>query len=193
MICLDRGAEEIARAIEAYVPACEQETADRALLLDCLARFDNLRTRENPLCHFTASGWIVNPAKDRVLMVYHNIYRSWSWVGGHADGASDLLGVAQKEAREETGVESVRPLRSAPLSLEILPVDPHVKRGTFVCAHLHLNVTYLLEADDREATRSKPDENSGVLWMTPAQAVARSTEPCMRTVYEKLNARAFLS
>ena len=191
MPCLDPGAEKIARAIEAYVPACEQEAADRALLLSCLARFDNLRTRENPLCHFTASAWILNPAKSRVLMIYHNIYRSWAWVGGHADGAEDLLAVALKEAREETGVTAIRPLGDSPLSLEILPVDPHVKRGAFVCGHLHLNLTYLLEADEGNVLHIKPDENSGVAWMPPDEAVSRSTEPCMQRVYEKLNRRAF--
>lgn len=191
MLCLDRNALKIAGAVESFVPGCPQEEADRAEMLTCLARFDNLRTRENPLCHFTASAWIVNPARDRVLMIYHNIYRSWAWVGGHGDGAEDLLAVAVRETREETGVTAVRPLRASPLSLEILPVDPHVKRGAFVCAHLHLNLTYLLEADETELLRIKPDENSGVAWMSPAEAVSRSTEPAMQTVYKKLNSRAF--
>ena len=38
-------------------------------------------------------------------MVYHNIYDSWSWLGGHADGETDLLAVALREVKEETGLD----------------------------------------------------------------------------------------
>ena len=55
--------------------------------------------------------------------------------------------------------------------------------------HLHLNLTYLLEADDGQAIHSKPDENSGVKWFSPADAVAASSEPEMRIIYEKLNCK----
>ncbi|MEG1525437.1 MAG: NUDIX hydrolase [Clostridia bacterium] len=179
--------------INAFIPSCPQEEFDRRLLLTYLRQFDNLLTRENALCHFTGSAWIINATHTRVLMIYHNIYQSWSWVGGHADGEADLLAVAMREAQEETGVTRITPLRSEPLSLEILPVDSHIKRGAFVSAHLHLNLTYLLQADDAEATKVKPDENSGVLWMTPSEAVSRSTEPCMQVIYQKLNGKLGLA
>ena len=92
-------------------------------------------------------------------MAYHNLYQSWAWLGGHADGESDLLSVALREANEESGVLAV-PVSPEIFSLEILHVAPHVKRGKFVCAHLHLNATYLLEADDKAPIRCKPDESS---------------------------------
>ena len=56
------------------------------------------------MAHMTASSWIVNEDYTKVLMIYHNIYNSWAWTGGHADGDEDLLHVAVKEAREETGL-----------------------------------------------------------------------------------------
>ena len=56
-------------------------------------------------------------------------------------------------------------------------------------AHLHLNVTYLLEADDRQPLAVKPDENSDVRWFSLDEAVAASTEPEMRIVYQKLNGK----
>lgn len=43
-------------------------------------------------------------------MAYHNIYKSWAWTGGHSDGDSDLLNVALKEAKEETGLENLKVL-----------------------------------------------------------------------------------
>ncbi len=66
-------------------------------------------------------------------------------------------------------------------------MNPHVKRGQWVSAHLHLNVTYLLEADDAQPIRSKPDENSAVAWMPLDQAADNREEPFMAVVYQKLN------
>ena len=164
--------------LSAYVPYNEQEARDRVLLLECLRREPEVLTRQNPLAHFTASAWIVNPARTRVLMAYHNIYHSWSWLGGHADGESDLLAVALREAREESGIRSARPVLENIFSLEALTVDGHEKRGAYVSSHLHLNVTYLLEAD----------ENSGVRWFTLEESETVPSEPwfCAR-VYRKLN------
>ena len=136
----------------------------------------------------TASAWVTNKTMDRVLMVYHNLYDSWSWLGGHADGECDLLAVALREVREESGLVRVRPLSEEIFSLEVLTVDGHEKRGCYVPSHLHLNVTYLLTADDGDALRVKPDENSGVKWFTPEGAVEASSEPWFRErVYAKLN------
>ncbi len=69
---------------------------------------------------------------DRVLMAYHNIYHSWAWTGGHADGEKDLLSVAMREAREETGIKTVTPVMDQIFSLEVLTVDGHEKKGLYV-------------------------------------------------------------
>ena len=177
------------RAIEALEPWNDQERRDRELLLAALDRLDTPLTRDNPFAHFTASSWIVNPGRTHALMAWHNIYRTWAWTGGHADGESDLLAVALWEAREETGVEHIRPVSREIYSVEILPVHAHIKRGQFVSAHLHLNVTYLLEADDAQPLRPKPDENSAVAWLPKDEAAENREEPFMAVVYRKLNGK----
>ena len=74
-----------------------------------------------------------------------------------------------------------------PFSLEILSVDGHVKRGKYVTTHLHLNVTYLMEADPVQEIRCKPDENSAVGWIPVEQIAEKSTEPWfVERVYGKL-------
>ena len=176
------------KQLTAFVPFNEQEARDRELLLGCLRREPEVLTRKNPLAHFTASAWVVNPAHTRVLMAYHNIYRSWSWLGGHADGESDLLAVALREVREESGIRSARPVSRDIFSVEALTVDGHEKRGAYISSHLHLNVTYLLEADEEEALSIKPDENSGVRWFTLEESETVPSEPWFcACVYRKLN------
>ena len=176
--------------LENYKPYNEQEDADRGEILRQLKSFPDIFTRENRNAHMTASSWIVNPARTKVLMVYHNIYDSWSWTGGHADGETDLLAAALREAKEETGIKKVRPVTEDIYSLEILTVDGHVKHGKYVSSHLHLNVTYLLEADEDEILHKKDDENSGVAWFGLDEAILASSEPWFRErIYSKLNAK----
>ncbi|SYZ77379.1 NUDIX hydrolase [Trichococcus shcherbakoviae] len=170
-----------------YSPFNEQEVKDRELMLCYLDQFDDLFKRENEFAHFTASSWVVNRDRTKVLMVYHNIYRSWSWIGGHMDGETDFLATAIRETKEETGIEQVQPVSEELFSLEILSVDGHVKNGKQVGTHVHLNLTYLLEADETQDTSIKPDENSGVAWMGLEEALSKCTEPYMKGIYAKLN------
>lgn len=181
---------ELLEQLQAYEPYNEQEANDRKVMLRLVAESSqpDVFTRENEVAHFTASSWLVNKAHDKVLMIYHNLYDSWAWTGGHADGERDLLSVAIKEAQEETGAQNIVPVSEEIYSIEILTVDGHVKKGKYVPSHLHLNVTYLLEADEAEVLRVKPDENSGVKWFTLEEALEKCTEPWMiKWVYRKLN------
>lgn len=174
------------KKIEDYIPFNAQEKKEQQIILRYMDTFDQLLTRKNEFAHFTASAWLVNKERTKVLMVYHNIYQSWSWVGGHADGKEDLLLVAMKEAQEETGLMNVRPVSSQIYSMEILGVQAHEKKGEHVATHVHLNVTYLLEASEQERLKIKPDENSAIQWFPLEQAVEASTESDMKVVYRKL-------
>ena len=179
--------QELIDQIEDYKPFNEQEEMDKLLILNWIKNNDNAFSRENTVAHMTASAWVVNKDRTKVLMVYHNIYNSWSWLGGHADGETDLLSVALREVKEEAGITNVKPVSQEIFSLESLTVDGHVKKGKYVSSHLHLNVTYLLEADSEEAVSIKADENSGVAWFSPEEALVKSTEPWFVTnVYSKL-------
>lgn len=133
--------ENLIRQIENYPPFNEQEEKDKALILGWIRNNENAFSRENTVAHITASAWVVNKDRSKVLMVYHNIYNSWSWLGGHADGETDLLSVAIREVKEEAGISNVRPVSEEIFSLESLTVDGHVKKGNYVSSHLHLNIT----------------------------------------------------
>ena len=179
--------QELLNQIEHYTPFNEQEETDKQLILNWIRNNTNAFSRENTVAHMTASAWVVNQDKSKILMVYHNIYNSWSWLGGHADGETDLLAVALREVKEEAGISHVCPVSEEIFSLESLTVDGHVKMGKYVSSHLPLNVTYLLEADFEEAVSIKADENSGVAWFSPEEALKKSTEPWfVEHVYSKL-------
>ncbi|MDD3346633.1 NUDIX hydrolase [Oscillibacter sp.] len=179
---------DLRSALEAYLPWNEQEQRDCREILRRLKSGEALFTRENPAAHLTASAWVVSPDRKQVLLAYHNLYHSWAWLGGHADGDRDLLFAAMREVREESGLTEVRPVSDNIYSLEILSVDGHEKQGVYVSSHLHLNVTYLLEASPKAVIHCKSDENSRIGWFSPEDAVAASSEPWFRErIYKKLN------
>ena len=95
---------DLLRQLEEYRPFNEQEERDRNIIIRCLKEEKDIFTRDNAMAHMTASAWVVNRQRTKVLMAYHNIYQSWSWLGGHADGEQDLLQVAVREVKEETGL-----------------------------------------------------------------------------------------
>jgi len=179
------------RQVERYEPVNRQEQLDREIILEYARAFPNtVLMRENRIAHITSSGFVVNKSLSKVLMVHHNIYKTWTWTGGHADGDGDLLGVALREAREETGLEAVEPLSAGIASLDILTVCRHEKRGDYVSPHLHLSAAYVLVADESSPVRARPEENSGVQWIPVEEIPRHSGEPDLIVVYQKLLRRA---
>ena len=179
--------ENLKESIENYKTYNEQEEVDQRIMLKYLDDFDDVLTRKNEYGHFSSSSFILNKERTKTLMIYHKIYNSWAWTGGHSDGESNLLKVAMKEAKEETGIKSVKPITDDIYSLEIIVVDGHEKRGKYVGSHVHLNVTYLLEADENEELHIKVDENSGVKWVPINEVLNETSEPWVRDrVYAKI-------
>lgn len=174
--------------IKKYTPFNEQETKDKELILNCISNYNNLLTRENSVAHFTASGYIVNKTRDKVLMIYHKIYNSWAWTGGHNDGDDDFLHVAIKEAKEETGLKNVKAVTNDIFSIDVLNVNGHIKRNEYISSHLHLNITYLLEADENEKLIVNEIETEGVKWLPIDKLRDYCSEKYMiEMVYDKLN------
>ena len=173
--------------LEEFEPYNEQEEVDKKIILDYINNFDDTLTRQNEYGHFTSSAFVLNKERTKILMVYHKIYNSWAWPGGHSDGDSNLLNVAMKEAKEETGIKNVIPIFKNIYSIEIISVNGHEKSEKYISSHVHLNVTYLLEADENEKIHIKEDENSGVKWVPIDNVLDLTSETWVRDrVYAKI-------
>lgn len=172
--------------ILAYKPCDQRETADRELILHCLETFPDVLTRENRICQLTASCWVVNHEHTKVLMLFHNIQQIWMWPGGHADGEKNLAKVAKREILEETSLSSAHLINSDIFSLEVFAVPAHIRHSEFVSSHLHLNSSFIFEADETETFKVKPDENSAIRWMTFADIITAAKAGKMSDHYQKL-------
>jgi 8-oxo-dGTP pyrophosphatase MutT (NUDIX family) len=140
---------------------------------DCLAR----------TCapgHLTGSAWIVDPSRRRVLLTHHRKLDKWLQPGGHADGDPDLLAVALREAREETGLTRLKPV-----STDLFDVDRHwiPPRGD-VPGHWHLDLRFLVEADPEEEL-SVSEESHDLMWVDLARVPLLNPEESMRRMVGK--------
>lgn len=181
------GLSTLIKDIENFKPFNEQEEKDKAEILRYISSESDVLVRDNKNAHITVSAWILDETHDYVLMAYHNIYKSWAWLGGHADGNSNLKEVILKEIEEESGLTNIKFLSDDIFSLEILPVSGHEKKGEYVSSHLHLNITYLFASNKQEQIRIKEDENSNIGWIEASKIDQYSTETWfVERVYGKL-------
>jgi 8-oxo-dGTP pyrophosphatase MutT (NUDIX family) len=130
--------------------------------------------------HLTGSAWIVDAARRRVLLTHHRKLDKWLQPGGHADGDPDLLAVALREAREETGLTRLKPV-----SAEVFDVDRHwiPPRGE-TPGHWHLDLRFLVEADPAEELIVS-DESHDLMWVDLARVAALNPEESMLRLVRK--------
>ncbi|MCL2846137.1 MAG: NUDIX hydrolase [Firmicutes bacterium] len=178
--------ERAITAIRNFTPSCEQEEVDKTLFLDLLANNPKCLTRDL-IGHFTASAWVMNPARDKILCAHHNLYKRWAWLGGHCDGDDDFLAVIKREIAEESGVTKLEQFGDGIFSLESLSVVSHQKNGKYVPAHCHWNITYAFIADEDCYIRIKEDENSEVGWLYFDELVDRTPDTTsVKAAYRKI-------
>lgn len=171
--------------IKNYQPFNEQEEVDKEYFLKFINIFDDVLTRKNIFGHFSSSAFVVNEDKNKMVVVYHIISDGWMYPGGHADGEEDLLSVAVREVEEETGLKA-KVLDNNIYAIQADPVQPHIKNGKFVPAHIHFDVIYLLEANDKEPLMYREDESKGVKWIDFKDVTDDSIVPFVRPIHKKL-------
>ncbi len=176
---------KLRKQIEKYVPFNEQEEKDKEQMLKFMDTFDDVLTRDNVFGHFSASAFVVNKDRNKMLVVYHIINDGWIYPGGHADGEEDLLSVAVREVEEETGLKA-KVLDKEIFSIQTAPTKGHVKRGKYVSAHDHFDVVYIMEADDSIPLVFREDESKGAKWIDFAEADNDTMCDFIRPIHRKL-------
>lgn len=171
--------------IEKYMPFNEQEENDKKVMLEAIDKFDDVLTRNNNFMHFSSSAIILNKERTKTLVVYHKIYNSWVYPGGHADGESNLLEVAKREVWEETSLK-LEPLSNHIFAIQACPVKGHIKKGKYISAHTHYDVVYLFEADENKKLSFREDESKGIKWIPLKEATSEKMAEFSKPVFEKV-------
>ena len=171
--------------IENYIPFDEQEKKDKEQFLRFIDTFDDVLTRDNIFGHFSASAFLVNKKRNKMIVVYHIINDGWIYPGGHADGDDNLLSVAVREVEEETGLKA-KILDENIYAIQSAPVKGQIKSGKYVSSHIHFDVLYLMEADDRIPLKYKENESKGVKWISFEEADDKTMCDFIRPIHKKI-------
>tara|TARA_Y100000817_G_C16691728_1_gene470770 strand:+ start:149 stop:700 length:552 start_codon:yes stop_codon:yes gene_type:complete len=128
--------------------------------LEFLDSSDECFKRSHLVGHITGSTLVVNPDKTKVILTLHKKLNCWLQPGGHADGDSDPMRVAAKEAWEETGIDGIQFLSDQIFDLDIhtIPVFGDVPE------HLHFDVRFLMQAPHENFAIS--EESHDLKWFT---------------------------
>lgn len=133
--------------------------------------------------HLTGSAWIVSEDRIRTLLTHHRKLGKWLQLGGHADGDPDLLAVALREAREESGLSNVRAV-----SAEIFDVDRHwIPPRKTEPGHFHYDLRFMIEADPNEPLVIS-SESKDLAWVEVARVTALNPEESMARMVRKTGA-----
>ena len=175
---------DIIEEIKKFEPIDEEEMYEKEYMLKFIETHDDYLTRNNIFGHLSASAFVVNETHDKFLAVYHIINNGWIYLGGHADGNSNLLEVAFKEVYEEAGVHP-KLLKKGIFSLQNDVVKNHVKNGKHVHFHTHGDVMYLMVARESEVLKYSKSECMGVKWIDVKDAASEEIVPLARKIHLK--------
>lgn len=136
--------------------------------------------------HVTASAWVTDAQAEYCLLVRHKKLDKWLQPGGHADGQSDVAGVARREVIEETGVSRLRLVDAVPLDLDVHPIpERRAQSGELIeDAHDHHDIRFLFVADPSDPLVLS-DESHEVRWCNEHELRQRTDEVSVIRLREK--------
>ncbi len=151
---------QVLRLLAAHRPFDAVERRSLEAVTDFVTRHRDCFERTLSAGHVTASAWIVNASRSRVLLTEHRKLDKWLQLGGHCDGDTDPLASALREAREESGLSSLKLCSPA-----IFDVDVHrIPARAAEAGHLHYDLRFLLEADEASPLRIS-SESKDLAWV----------------------------
>lgn len=169
-----------------YRPTDPHEAEMTRRLHDFAAAHFDCFERSLAIGHITGSAFVLDHARRQTLLTHHGKLDKWLQLGGHADGDSNVLRVALREATEESGLDNIRPITHA-----IFDIDIHlIPAGKTEPEHFHYDIRFLLEADSAAPLRIT-SESKALAWVPLDEVAALTQEESMLRMVRK--ARALFS
>jgi 8-oxo-dGTP pyrophosphatase MutT (NUDIX family) len=160
--------------------ASDAEITMKSDMLSFIGENTDCFERSLEIGHITGSSWLLNKTGDKTLLMHHKKLDKWLQLGGHADGDSDILAVALKEAKEESGIRSIEPVMSAIFDIDIhkIPAYGDIKE------HFHYDVRFLLKVTSGENISINGESNE-LRWIGKDREGLLSSEPSVVRMFDK--------
>ena len=172
--------QKLKNLLQSYTPTDPSEQQAKRDMLLFLEDHPDCFHRSCLSGHFTGSCWLVNHDNTHCALMLHRKLNMWLQFGGHCDGDHDVLAVALKEAREESGIDNIMPL-----SPQIFDVDIHaLPQIGDVPAHIHLDVRFLLQAVD-DVPLVQNNESYDLRWFPMDIKALPTSEPSIIRMFHK--------
>jgi 8-oxo-dGTP pyrophosphatase MutT (NUDIX family) len=145
-----------------------------------IGQYDTCFNRELSVGHLTGSAWIVNQLGTHTLLTHHKKLNKWLQPGGHADGDSDILRVAKREADEESGLTGLE-IEDG----EIFDIDVHqIPARANEMQHLHYDIRFVFRAHGSEVFVVS-EESHDLAWVEVAQIMNYNVDESVMRMAKK--------
>ncbi len=132
--------------------------------------------------HLTGSALLLNKAKTDVLLTHHKKLNKWLQLGGHADGDTNILQVAGKEVKEESGLTDFELLFNG-----IFDLDAHlIPAWKNEAEHYHYDVRFLFLLTGSEKF-TVSNESIDLKWIKLNEIENYTNEKSILRMIEKLS------
>ena len=151
---------QLVHTLNNYQTSFDEEKATIPRFKSLLNNFPTCYQRSLVTGHITASAWIIDEFGTSALLVHHKKLNRWLQPGGHADGDENIIAVATREAKEETGLKSLKLIDES-----IFDIDIHlIPRHKDIQSHYHHDIRFLFMADKTE-NYIVSDESNELAWI----------------------------
>lgn len=172
--------QALLKALDEYQPINQNDNEQRLRIREFVLSNEDCFKRSLTKGHLTGSAWLVNVEGDQVLLTHHKKLNLWLQLGGHADGQTDLLQVALREAKEESGINFIEPVSENIFDLDVHFIPTYKDEP----AHFHYDIRYaFFTTKESKFTVSK--ESHDLAWVPIHQINHKSIDISILRMAEK--------
>ncbi len=153
---------DLCKSLQRYTERVDAHLSAAVQILEFVKGHPDCFERTQAKGHITASALLLHPSEPACLLTFHRKLQRWLQPGGHADGDSNTLAVAVREAEEESGILGIEIVDAEIFDVDVHLIPARPQQGE--PEHYHYDVRYLLRAPHDQMLCS--EESEALAWMS---------------------------